>query len=156
MKPTLGPPLVRLYRVTPAALHEVPMSGSGVRLGERLVFAIDANDLAERSEAELLKALHRVVKRLRDVRDVRERPTAEALEVYRLKEREGLTITEIARRFASRWRNCNDNESRERRAKRNVQQVRRYLARAKARELASLTARQRAILEAAQQSRSRT
>lgn len=139
-------PLIRLYRVPEAALKEVSFSGSGVKPGERLVWWIDPNFLVSCTEAELMQAFHAIVKNLRAVRGSATMPSAEALEIYRLKDRLGLTVAQIVTRFAKRWRDCSDVESRERRVKRYLRSVRAHVARAKERELASLTPRQRAIL----------
>jgi hypothetical protein len=139
---TVTRPIVRLYRAPEHALKETSLSGSGVKPGERLVFAIDPLMFVSLTEAELLDALHAVIKRLRDVRGVANRPSTEALKVHRLKEEEGLTVSAIAKLFAKRWPDCTDVESRERRVKRYLQQVRRYDARAHKRQLAGLTVRQ--------------
>jgi hypothetical protein len=137
--------IVRLFGAHPSALREVSRSGRGLRAGERIVFAIEPTDLAECSEADLLRDLHRVIKQLRAVWDVRARPSAAALEVYRLKQ-QGKTIRQIANHFSAGWPDCTDVESAERRVNRYVRQVRAFLARATERELAGLTARQRGIL----------
>jgi hypothetical protein len=144
---TITRPIVRLYRVPDAALKQVSFSSSGVRPGERLVLWIDPDVLVSCTEADLLDALHAVIKRLRDVRDASRRPSDEALEVYRLKEREGLSVARIAKRFEKDWPDCSDVESRERRVKRHLRKARAYLARAEKRELASRTARERAIVD---------
>lgn len=138
-------PLVRLYRAPETALKEIPLSGTGVKAGEKLVWWFDPNDLVSRSERELLRAFHAVLKRLREIRGAATLPKKEALEVYRLQQ-QGLTIAQIADQFKSRWPNCTDIESRERRVKRYLRQVRARLAEAEKREAAGLTARQRAIL----------
>jgi hypothetical protein len=99
------------------------------------------------------------MKRLRDERGVKDRPSAEAFEIYRLKQL-GWSVPRIAEKFEQRWPECRDRralgreadpqQTRERRVKRCLQQVREYLDRAQEREAASLTPRQRAILEALQ------
>lgn len=144
---TKSVPIVRLFRGRDAALKEVSLSGRGVRPGELLLLRIDPNALVSCTEAELVVALHAVVKRLREVRSAATMPTPVALEVQRLRNT-GLSVTQIARRFARRWRDCADVESRVRRVNRCLKAVRNHQALAKARELASLTSRQRTILEA--------
>src|SRR5436190_22559505 len=110
-------PIVRLYRVDQRALTQVSFNGSGVRFGQRLVFAVDPELLVTRPLREVLRALRILIKRLRDVRGAATLPSAEALEVFKLKE-DGLTVRQIAAKFGRRWRDCSDVESRERRVKR--------------------------------------
>jgi hypothetical protein len=146
---TISRPVVRLYRVSRHRLKEVPFSGSGVQPGECMVFAIDPQDIADRTEAELCRAVHAVIKNLRRVRRVKERPSAEALRVHQLKtdEEHPLTYRQIAERFARKWRDCSDPESRERKAKRYVAKVRAW----RKRQFDQLSQRQRAILRIARE-----
>jgi hypothetical protein len=111
-----------------------------------LVWQVDPQDLVDRTERELLNAVHTLLKRLRREAETATRLTHEALEVYRMREQQGASWATIAAHFAPLWPGCSDVEDRVRHAKRYVARVKLRLARAKQRQSAGLTARERGIL----------
>ena len=133
---TVTQPILRLYRVPSHKLTEVPLSGSGLRPGDRLVLAIDPQHLADRTEQELLNALHSVVKNLRRMRGVKAKPSAEDLEVYRLKGL-GFTYPEIVAKLELRVEPSH--------LARQFGRAKKWLASCEERELAALSPRHRAI-----------
>ena len=125
-------PLVRLFRVPESALRELPIGQPGpyrdrVRNGERLVLWLEPNDIAYKTEATLVKAFHAVLKRLRSENRPTSLPTNEMFEVWRLNTVKGLSYPKVAACFEKAWKDCGDSESRERRAKRYVKDVSRFL-----------------------------
>jgi hypothetical protein len=144
---TVTRPIVRLFAVRPSALREVSIDvdGSGVQLGERLVLAIDADDVAGLDLAELTEALKAVIKQQR--KRLGARPNDDAWKVYSLKQ-QGLSTGQIVERLGRKGASHGTNQ--ERRVQRLVADVVAYLARAEERGQRILTPRQRAILKAAE------
>lgn len=134
---TITQPILRLYSVPAHQLTEVPLSGSGLRTGDRLVMAIDPKQMAERTEQELLDAFHAVIKNLRRVRGVKAQPSEGDLEVYRLRTERGLSYPEIAAKLGTRAEVSH--------LARQCRRVHKWLARAGELEHAALSAKQREI-----------